>query len=87
MVNGLHQPLSLPRSTGTPVEFLGSTTGPSYNQSSCSPAQVTWSVRPQCEKVDINSLHKWAEGNVFKETKSHGVRELVTAPELLSPIK
>ena len=87
-VNGLHQPRALPRSTGTPVEFLGSTTGPSYTQKMCSPAQVTWSVRPQCERLDINSLHRWAEsGNVFNETKSHGVRRLVTAPELLSPIK
>ena len=88
VVNGLHQPRSLPTSTGTPVEFLGSTTGPSYTQAVCSPAQVTWSVRPQCERLDINSLHRWAESeNAFKETKSHGVRELVTAPELLSPIQ
>jgi len=88
VVDGLHQPRSLPVSTGTPVEFLGSTTGPSYTQASCSPAQVTWSVRPQCEKLDIHSLHRWAEsGNVFKEEKSHGIRKLVTAPELLSPIK
>lgn len=88
MVNGKHQPLSIPVSTGTPVQFLGSTTGPSYTQKVCSPAQVTWSVRPQCEKLDINSLHRWAESNnVFNETKSHGIRELVTAPELLSPIK
>lgn len=87
VVDGMHQPRSLPMSTGTPVEFLGSTTGPSWTQSVCSPAQVTWSVRPQCDKLDINSLHKWAEGNVFKETKSHGIRKLVTAPELLSAIK
>lgn len=67
---------------------IPSTTGPSFNQMQCSPAQVTWSVRPQCTKVDINSLHAWAEdGNVFNETKSHGVRQLVTAPELLSPIE
>jgi nucleotide-binding universal stress UspA family protein len=26
-----------------------------------------------------------AAGNVFNETESHGVRQLVTAPELLSP--
>lgn len=46
-----------------------------------------WNVRPQCAKLDINSLHRWAEwGNVFNETGSHGVRQLVTAPELLSPI-
>lgn len=87
-VNGLHQPRSLPKSTGLPVQFLGSTTGPSYTEQVCSPAQVTWSVRPQCEKLDINSLHKWAESdNVFNETKSHGIRELVTSPELLSPIQ
>ena len=88
VVNDLHQPKAIPISTGTPVLFRGSTTGPSYNQSTCSPAQVTWSVRPKCMKLDINSLHAWAEsGNVFNETKSHGVRQLVTAPELLSPIE
>jgi len=59
-----------------------------YTQSVCSPAQVTWSVRPQCQKLDIASLDAWAEsGNVFNEKKSHGVRQLVTAPELLSAIK
>lgn len=88
MVDGKHQAKMIPSDTGTPVSFLGSTTGPSYTQSQCSPAQVTWNVRPQCAKLDINSLHKWAEdGNVFNETKSHGVRQLVTAPELLSPIE
>jgi len=84
----LHQPKSLPSGTGTPVVFRGSTTGPSYTQKTCSPLKVTWSVRPQCMKVDINSLNAWAKsGNVFKEKKSHGVRQLVTAPELLSPIQ
>ncbi len=79
---------ALPEGTGTPVQFLGSTTGPSYTQATCSPAQVTWNVRPQCAKLDINSLHAWAEsGNAFNEVKSHGVRQLVTAPELLSPIE
>jgi len=86
MVNGLHQAKSLP-SGGTPVEFLGSTTGPKYNNQQCSPLQVTWSVRPQCAKIDINSLGKWCEGNVFKENHGHGVRKLVTDPKLLSEIK
>lgn len=85
---GLHQPLALPSGTGEPVLFRGSTTGPSYTQAACSPLQVTWNVRPQCARVDISSLHRWAEeGNVFNETESHGVRQLVTAPELLSPIE
>ncbi len=84
----LHQPKSLPSGTGTPVVFRGSTTGPSYTQKTCSPLKVTWSVRPQCMKVDINSLNAWAKsGNAFNEKKSHGVRQLVTAPELLSPIQ
>ncbi len=88
MVDGLHQAKMIPGNTGEPVLFRGSTTGPSYNQSTCSPAKVTWNVRPMCAKVDINSLHRWAEaGNAFEETKSHGVRQLVTAPELLSPIE
>lgn len=85
---GFYQAGMIPSDTGTPVTFPGSTTGPSYTQAVCSPAQVTWNVRPMCTKVDINSLHKWAaEGNVFNETASHGVRQLVTAPELLSPIQ
>ncbi len=88
MRNGKHQPKMIPSNTGDPVVFRGSTTGPSYDQSTCSPLNVTWSVRPNCARVDIGSLHRWAEqGNVFNETKSHGVRQLVTAPELLSPIQ
>jgi len=88
VINGRHQPKALPVGTGTPVVFRGSTTGPAFDQSTCSPLQVTWSVRPMCARVDINSLNQWAaKGNVFKETTSHGVRELVTAPELLSQIE
>ena len=86
--NGMHQAGMIPSNTGTAVVFRGSTTGPSYDQSTCSPMKVTWSVRPDCARVDISSLHRWAEqGNVFNEKKSHGVRQLVTAPELLSPIQ
>ncbi len=88
MVDGRHQAKAIPSDTGDPVLFRGSTTGPSYDQTNCSAARVTWNVRPRCAKLDINSLHRWAEqGNVFNETKSHGVRQLVTAPELLSPIE
>lgn len=87
VVDGLHQAKQIPATTGDPIQFRGSTTGPSYDQSNCSNVRVTWNVRPQCAKLDINSLHRWAEsGNVFNETASHGVRQLVTAPELLSPI-
>ena len=87
MVNGYHQAKMIPSDTGTPVTFRGSTTGPSYTQSSCSPAQVTWNVRPSCAKLDINSLHEWAKDNPFNEDESHGVRQLVVAPELLSAIE
>ena len=88
VVDGRHQAKSIPASTGNPVLFRGSTTGPSYDQSKCSPARVTWSVRSACAKLDINSLHRWAaQGNVFNESRSHGVRQLVTASELLSPIE
>lgn len=87
IVNGYHQAKALPSGTGKPVEFLGSTTGPKYTESTCSPLQVTWSVRPQCAKVDISSLAKWCQGNVFEEDHAHGVRQLVTNPALLSEIK
>jgi len=88
VVEGRHQAKSIPSDTGDAVLFRGSTTGPSYTQSKCSPARVTWNVRPACARLDINSLHRWAaDGNVFNETKSHGVRQLVTAPELLAPIE
>jgi hypothetical protein len=88
IVDGFHQAKSLPNDTGMPVLFAGSTTGPKYSQSTCSPMQVTWNVRPRCAKIDINSLYKWAkDGNVFNEDHSHGVRQLVTEPALLAPIK
>ena len=87
IVDGRHQAKSIPSFTGDPVLFRGSTTGPSYDQYKCSEVRVTWNVRPQCAKLDIGSLHRWAEkGNVFNEDSSHGVRQLVTAPELLAPI-
>lgn len=87
-VEGRAQPRALPLDTGTPVVFGGSTTGPSFTQSTCSPLQVTWSVRPNCARVNISSIYDWARaGNVFGEDHSHGVRDLVTAPELLSPIR
>lgn len=84
--DGFHQPAILPTGTGDPVVFRGSTTGPSYTEKKCSPLQVTWSVRPQCAKVSFASLQEWAKGNAFDEKKSHGVRQLVQSPELLSPI-
>lgn len=87
VINGYHQADAIPSNTGKPVLFAGSTTGPKYNDQTCSPLQVTWSVRPSCAKVDINSVAKWCKGNAFKEDHAHGVRKLVTEPALLSEIK
>jgi hypothetical protein len=87
IVNGFHQAKSIPSDTGKPVVFGGSTTGPKYSDSVCSPLQVTWSVRPKAAKLDINSLATWCESNEFGEDHAHGVRKLVTSPKLLSEIK
>ncbi len=87
LADGFHQAKALPTDTGTPVEFLGSTTGPSFTEQVCSPTEVTWSVRPECTKVDIHSLGEWCKGNVFEEVEAHGVRKLVTTLSLLSEIK
>lgn len=84
--NGLHQALNIPGDTGTPVQYAGSTTGPSYNEKG-SPFQVTWSVRPKVAKVNIKSVGKWCKGNVFKEDHAHGVRNLVVNKGLLSTIQ
>ena len=33
-------------------------------------------MRPSCVKLDINSLHAWAEaGNVFADTEAQGIRD------------
>jgi len=81
-----HQAKALPSRKGA-VEFLGSTTGPSYDNQKCSPFKVNWSVTPQCATLDINSLHKWCEQNEFNEDHAHGVRKLVVNPKFLSPIE
>ncbi len=83
--NGLHQASNIPANTGTPIQYAGSTTGPSYNENG-SPFQVTWSVRPKVAKVNIKSVGEWCKGNVFNEDHAHGVRNLVVNPDLLSKI-
>ena len=85
-VNGFHQAQYLPSRSGA-VQFLGSTTGPKYNNKTCSPFKVNWSVTPNCNTLDINTLHKWCESNVFKEDHAHGVRKLVVDPRFLSKIQ
>lgn len=84
-VGDFYQALNIPKDSGTPVEYAGSTTGPSYNEKG-SPFQVTWSVRPNVVKVDINSVGKWCEGNLFEEDHAHGVRNLILNKRLLSPM-
>ena len=87
IANGYHQAKAIPGNTGTPVEYLGSTTGTKFTTKKCSPLEVSWSVRPQCAKVDISSLSNWCKSNVFKEEHAHGVRKLVVDSALLSTIK
>ena len=84
--SNLYQALNIPSNTGAPVQYEGSTTGPSYNEKG-SPFQVSWSVRPKVAKVNIKTVGEWCKGNVFKEDHAHGVRNLVTNPALLSKIK
>ena len=84
-VNGKHQAVNIPADTGSPVQYSGSTTGPSYNEAG-SPFQVSWSVRPKVTKVNIKTVGEWFKGNIFNEDHAHGVRNLVTNPDLLSKI-
>ena len=86
VVNGVHQAINIPTNTGAPVQYEGSTTGPSYNEVG-SPFQVSWSVRPKVAKVNIATVGKWFGDNVFDEDHAHGVRNLIVNPALLSVIK
>jgi hypothetical protein len=83
--NGYYQAPNIPMNTGIPVEYIGSTTGPSFNEAG-SPLKVSWSVRPKVAAVDINSVQDWCNDNVFDEDHAHGVRNLVVNPKLLSSI-
>ena len=84
--NGLYQATHIPNNTGTPVTYAGSTTGPSYNEKA-SPYQVTWNVRPNVAKVDIQSVGDWCDSqNIYQEDHAHGVRNLITNPDLLSKV-
>jgi Delta carbonic anhydrase len=85
-VNGYAQALNIPRSTGVPIQYAGSTTGPAYNEKG-SPLQVTWSVRPRVMKVNAATVGQWCQDNPFKEDHAHGVRNLVTNEKLLSTMK
>ncbi len=84
-VGGLYRAPNIPTTSGTPIQYLGSTTGPKYNEQG-SPFKVTWSVRPNVIKVNINSVDAWFSNNIFDEDHAHGVRNLVTNPALLSRI-
>jgi hypothetical protein len=76
----------MPKNAGIPIQYSGSTTGPTYNEKG-SPLQVSWSVRPKVLKVDAASVGEWCKDNMFKEDHAHGVRNLVTNERLLSEIK
>ena len=80
---GKQQALNILSNTGTPIQYSGSTTGPSYNEKA-SPLQVSWSIRPQVAKLSIDSIKQWCEGNVYNEDHAHGARNLVINPDLLS---
>jgi hypothetical protein len=81
-----YQAVNIPNNTGEPVQYAGSTTGPGYNESG-SPFQVSWSVRPEVAKVNINTVGEWCSGNAFNEDHAHGVRNLVINSSLLSKIE
>lgn len=85
VIDGYHQAPNIPADKGAPVQYAGSTTGPSFNEAG-SPFQVTWSVRPEVARVDIRSVGAWLADNIFDEDYAHGVRNLVVNPDLLAPI-
>ena len=72
---------------GELVTYTGSTTGPSYDDQTCSPARVNWEVAPAAEVVAKNELSAWCQNNPWiDEDRPHESRDLVTAPAELSPM-
>ena len=84
-IDGYEQAIGIPSGIGEPVQYMGSTTGPKYNEKG-SAIKATWSIRPSVVKIDIASVDKWCKSNVFKEDYAHKVRNLVINPALLSVI-
>jgi hypothetical protein len=84
-----HPQASFTEPADVPVEYEGSTTGPSYNEV-VSPYQVSWRVHPTVQKLEISTVDAWlgshGNGNVFEESHAHAVRNLVINPDLLSAI-
>ncbi|MFT6033209.1 MAG: hypothetical protein ACI854_001743 [Arenicella sp.] len=77
--NEYYQADNIQTGKGIPIEYLGSTSGPWFNQAA-SPLQVSWSVRREVVVVDINSVKGWYNNNIFAEDPAHGVLKLGTKP-------
>lgn len=87
--DGRHQTWRLPPNMGNRVMsvYRGSTTNPAYDSdNACSPLEVTWAVRSNCQQLGLMSLHNWCRSNIFQEKEGHAPRMIVTKPELLSTI-
>ena len=86
-VAGAFKPRALPLEKGS-VEYLGSTTGGSYNNAeNCSPVTANWIVQRECSPLKLGSLKSWCSKNIYNEKAVHDVRPLVIAPALLSVAK
>lgn len=70
---------------GDLVQYAGSTTGPSYNNETCSPARVNWMVNPKVLALSKDALGQWCENNPWPdEDHPHQSRILVTDAAWLS---
>lgn len=73
------------------ARYGGSTTGPSYSSGAaddprpCSPARVQWAVARQCRALTLSALGAWCASNEWDEDHAHGVREVITRQDWLSP--
>ncbi|CAE7835505.1 unnamed protein product [Symbiodinium sp. CCMP2592] len=66
---------------GDAVRYVGSTTGPSYNNEVCSPLQVNWHVDTKCCTLTAQTMdrtcQRMAELGLTTDLAPHGSRELV----------
>ena len=81
-VTSLEEPVDI--DDGDAVEYIGSTTGPGFNNNHCSPFQVTWQVSKEATTLDAHAFAHWSHEH---NQHAHGVRTLVTPEGLLSKIR
>jgi len=81
--NNVEDLLHTPGFESAPTTYYGSTTGASFDNTVCSPYQVTWAVDPMCNLISASSFDTMCRDmkeqyQMTADTAAHGSRTLVS---------